>query len=253
MRDSELPPEFVRFSAGAAAVTCIADIEAPVREMLEAGTLYDYARSHPQARRLAGRSVVYALPIPGGAETVVVRRNHHGGLFGRLQGDLFLPPTRASRELRTSERLRSHGVPTPAILAYAVYSVAGGFRRADVLTREISPSVDLSIPLHSAQGAERIAALSATARLIRAMSAMGARHHDLNVKNVLLDCLEGSTPRAWILDVDRVTFERGSASVREQNLARIVRSARKWQSTHGAGVTDAELAEFMARVRHDRD
>ncbi len=252
MRESAAPSGFVQFSAGTAAVTCAAHIEAAVREMLAAGTLYDFARRHPLARELAGRGVVYAVPLPGDVERVVVRRNHHGGLFGRLRADLFLPPTRAPRELQTSERLRAEGVPTPAMLGYAVYTAPGGLRRADVMTREVACATDLSNPLSSSNSAVRVRALEAAACLVRVLSDAGARHHDLNVKNILLEGSEGLEPTALVLDVDRVTFARGTADVLEQNLARLLRSARKWQSTRGASVTGAELDNFATLVRRGR-
>jgi 3-deoxy-D-manno-octulosonic acid kinase len=251
MRDRAAPPGFVQFAAGSAEVTCAAHVEGPVREMLAEGTLYDYARRHPLARELTGRRAVYAVPLPGDVERVVVRRNHHGGLFGSLRADLFLPPTRAPHELQTSERLRAEGVPTPAILSYAVYTAPGGFRRADVMTREVACATDLSNPLSSTNPDTRVRALDAAACLIRALSHTGARHHDLNIKNILLEDSEYLVPRALVLDVDRVTFARGGADVLEQNLARLLRSARKWQSSRGACVTLAELDNFAALVRRE--
>jgi hypothetical protein len=252
MPKSATPAGFVRFDVGSTAVTCAAHIAGAVGEILKTGTLYEFAERHPMTRPLTGRGVVYAVPLPGNVEHVVIRRNHHGGLLGGLRRDLFLPPTRAPRELRTSERLRSCGIPTPAMLAYAIYDAPGGLRRADIMTREVRHAVDLSTPLHSPDERDRVRALAATACLIRMLSDVGARHHDLNVKNVLLEPLENLVPRALVLDVDRVTFARRGADVLEQNLARLLRSARKWQSNHGARVTDAELDDFAALVRGER-
>ena len=249
MSDRDVPTGFIQFDAGSAVVTCAPHVEQSVREMLTAGTLHDFARHHPHARALKGRGVVYSVPLPCSTEQAVIRRNHHGGLFGGLLGDLFLPPTRAPRELRTSERLRSAGVPTPVMLAYAVYETSGGFRRADIMTREVPHAADLAVPLGSANAEDRIRALAATACLVRVLSEAGARHHDLNVKNVLLGQSEEFVPTALVLDVDRVTFAQGGAVVLEQNLARLLRSARKWQSVHAARVTNAELDNFAALVR----
>jgi hypothetical protein len=89
---------------------------------------------------------------------------------------------------------------------------------------------------------ERAAAWHATRALVRALNAAGARHHDLNVKNVLL----ASGPaglEAWVLDVDRVVFgQRNAASVRVGNAARLLRSARKWRDERGAVLDERELA-----------
>jgi hypothetical protein len=73
------------------------------------------------------------------------------------------------------------------------------------------------------------------------MNAAGVRHHDLNVKNVLL----ASSPEglvAYLLDVDRVTFGvPNAADVREGNIARLLRSARKWRDEHGSVFEEREL------------
>jgi hypothetical protein len=73
------------------------------------------------------------------------------------------------------------------------------------------------------------------------MNALGVRHHDLNVKNVLI--APGDEARvAWLLDVDRVTFhEAGSADVARGNVRRLLRSSRKWRAERGAVVDEREL------------
>jgi len=101
---------------------------------------------------------------------------------------------------------------------------------------------------------ERRAALGAAAGLIGLLSACGARHHDLNVKNVLL---ERATARsgallltAHVLDVDRVEFGRpGDSRITEGNLDRFMRSARKWRELHDARLEEADLVRVAASVR----
>jgi 3-deoxy-D-manno-octulosonic acid kinase len=245
----ELPAGFVRFVIDSSVVVCAKHIAEPVLEALRAGTLYRYAESHAQARPLAGRGVAYAAPLPGDVEHVVVRHNRHGGLLAPLTRDLFRPPTFAPLELRISERLRRAGVPTPVMLGFIVYPAPAGFRRADVMTREIPRSFDLSSAIMSDDPSLRGRALAAAASLVGTMSAARARHHDLNVKNVLLHNSPDNSVEAFILDVDRVTFVDDTDAARESNLARLLRSARKWQSVHGAPVTGAELDALVAAVR----
>ena len=85
-----------------------------------------------------------------------------------------------------------------------------------------------------------------TRALVQVMNDAGVRHHDLNVKNVLL------APRAdglsaYLLDVDRVTFgARGSAEIARANVARLLRSARKWRDERGALFDERELAALGA-------
>ncbi|MEP6492319.1 MAG: lipopolysaccharide kinase InaA family protein [bacterium] len=220
-----------------------------VRDAMGGGTLYRYAERHPQARALAGRGVAYAVPLPNDVEHVVIRHNRHGGLLAPFTRDVFRAPTRAPMELQLSETLRARSVPTPLMLGYVTYDAAAGFQRADVMTREVPDSADLSVALRSDDARMRERALSASAAIVRALSRAGARHHDLNVKNILLSGAHDVAPTAMVLDVDRVVFLTDGDAVLEANLARLLRSARKWQALHGARVTDAELDAFAAAVR----
>jgi 3-deoxy-D-manno-octulosonic acid kinase len=227
------------------------DIVDAVRSALSAGTLYDYAAHHEDARSLTGRGVVYAVPFPNG-ERVVIRHNRRGGLLAPVTGDRFLPPTRAPRELAVALRLTQAHVPTPEVLAYAVYRAGLFLRRSDVVTREVRHGRDLAMVLGSTDGDERRAALDAAAELIARLSAAGARHHDLNVKNILLAPSEDRTGgfTALVLDVDRVEFRRaGDSRTAELNLARFARSARKWRDLHGARVDEGDLARVGESVR----
>ena len=249
MYDPDPPLGYVRFAVGEARVVCDDGVAEALRQALHDGTLYEYAARHPAARPLAGRGTSYAVPLPGGDERVVVRRNRHGGLLASLTGELFRPPTRAPLELSVSERLRALGVPTPRVLGYVTYPGPAGLERADVMTREISDSVDLSAALMADDADVRRGALISTAGLLRKLQGAGARHQDLNIKNVLLRARGSGTFDALVLDVDRVTFGGVAQRVLELNLARLLRSARKWQTVHGARVTDAELDELSALVR----
>src|SRR5262249_35779672 len=147
----------------------------------------------------------YAVPLPGDVDRVVVRHNRHGGLLAPLTGDLFRRPSRAPLELQLSQKLIEHGVSTPGVLAYALYSAPLGFCRVDVVTREVPNSFDLSVAFTSDDAALRARAIAATARLLVALSAVGAHHADLNIKNVLLHGGQsGDRPlEAMVLDLDR--------------------------------------------------
>lgn len=241
----EIPAGYVSFAFGAADVVSTERLSGAVRAAMESGaTLYDYARRHPQSKALAGRGVAYAAPLPDESR-VVVRHNRHGGLIGPLTRDLFLWPTRAPLELDASLRLAKAGVPTPELIAYAIYPAPFGLRRADVLTREVADSFDLSAVLIRPDESLRTRAWAAVAELLRSLAAAGARHHDLNVKNVLLH-QRGEALEALALDVDRVTFEQGD--VMAANVARLSRSARKWRERQGATVDESELAVLARSV-----
>lgn len=244
----DVPAGCVRVAAGRRTAVALAAHADDARAMLARGSLYEVAARDPYARPLAGRGIAYAITLPVSGTRVVVRHNRHGGLLAPVTRDLFLPPTRAPHELRIALRLATLDVPTPPVLCYGLEPAGILFRRADVVTREIVDGRDLSTYMSSdVAEAEREAAWEATRTLIAAMQAAGVRHHDLNVKNVLLAPSEGGLV-AYLLDVDRVTFGApGSAEIARANVARLLRSARKWRRERGALFDERELATLDAR------
>jgi hypothetical protein len=118
------------------------------------------------------------------------------------------------------------------------------------VTREILDSMDLAVAITSPDAAVRNRSLDAAATLVAALSAAGARHHDLNVKNVLIEAPASDRPVAYVLDVDRVQFSSaGDPAALEGNLARFLRSARKWRDRYGAQIGEEELTVFERAVR----
>ena len=169
----------------------------------------------------------YAIDMGNGCGRVVVRHAVRGGLIGKTGTDLFLPPTRGLRELVNSLRLRLAGVPTPEVIAYAVYPAAGIFARSDVMTRRLPDGDDAPAAWKGAGTADRDSLLLAVARLLMALSAAGAWHADLNLKNIYI-AGTGADRTAYLLDVDRVTFPGGSDAA-DRNFKRLARSVRKWR------------------------
>lgn len=244
----EAPAGFVAVAVGTARAVCAEALAPEVREILRHRTLYEFAAASAGARAIAGRGTAYVASLPGG-ECVVVRHNRHGGALAAITRDLFREPTRAPLELAIAERLRAIGIPTPVVLAYATYPAAPGFWRADVVTRYVAPSADLSAVLLSNDESLRADAWKATALLLGEMSAAGVRHHDLNAKNVMLHLHDDRPPVAMVLDVDRVVFGETPERALEGNLARLFRSFRKWRSLYGARVDESEIDALARRVR----
>jgi hypothetical protein len=242
-----LPAGYVRVTAGRCMAVARLELEDDARALLADGTLYEAAARSLSARPLAGRGVAYAIALPVTGSRVVVRHNRHGGLLAPLTRDWFLPPTRAPYELAVSLRLAEMGVRTPQVLMYGIESVYGLLRRADVVTLEVTGGRDLASYLMPGEvPALRSEAWRATRALVRSLNAAGARHHDLNVKNVLLTDGEGGLV-AWVLDVDRVRFGQAhAASIRVGNATRLLRSARKWRDERGAVLDERELAALGA-------
>ena len=55
MRPRALPAEYDRITVGRADAVCAHELTSLVREVLAAGTLYDFARLRPDAEELSGR------------------------------------------------------------------------------------------------------------------------------------------------------------------------------------------------------
>ncbi len=244
-----VPAGYARFAVGDAQVVVVESLGPAIREAMADGTLYEYGQSHPRARKLMGRGIAYAVPLPDGVTRVVIRRSRHGGLFAPVTRDRFLGSTRAPGELATSLRLRASGVLTPELVAYATYPAGVVLKRSDVATREIIGGRDLAFVLiGSPSAAIKRAALDATAVLMARLGAIGARHPDLNLKNVLL-ARHNEALTAFVLDVDRVTFAHTRLeAATEANLRRLERSARKWKQLYGADIDAADLGRLRTQV-----
>jgi 3-deoxy-D-manno-octulosonic acid kinase len=244
-----LPPGFERLLLAHAVAVARSDVAPGVRRALgnvegTRSTLHEYAARHPGARLLHGRGAAYAVQLPLTPFRVVIRHNRHGGAFARLTRDVFVAPTRAPYELDVSRRLMQLGVPTPEVVAYALYPRGGLLQRSDVCSREIPGGRDLAQVLTGEGATERHAALVAAAELVGIMSRVGARHHDLNAKNILV-----TTDRAYVLDVDRTALNRNPERALAANVARLGRSLRKWHDQFGARVGDRDISELEANAR----
>ncbi len=247
----DVPPTgYERLVHGDVDAVGLADLAGPLRRALEAGSFREYAEHHPDARRMEGRGTVYAVPLPGSSVRVVVRRSRHGGLFAPITGERFLGRTRAPRELETALRLERAGVPTPRVIAYATYPNPPLARRADVLTAEVAGAHDLAHEIMAA-GAPELGEelITATAALLASLTAAGARHPDLNIKNILIQRLDGGAAHAQVIDVDRVWFDRpGRSLVTRRNLERLTRSLHKWRRVHGLQVDDFDIQSIADAV-----
>ena len=217
-----------------------------VQAILETSPLYEWAATHPDRRTFQGRAPVYSAPLPDGTR-IVVRHGHRGGWLAPILGDLYLPPTGAPFELMIAHVLARAGVPTPELLAYATYPALGIFRRVDVATAELS-GVDLRSALEQAiSDVDRNVLLPTLAHLLASLSAVGAWHPDLNLKNILLVSAGSAAPTATVLDVDRIRFAPPSdPNVLEANLGRLARSSDKWTRSGGRGLTRGELDTIRA-------
>lgn len=223
-----VPPGYERISLPGIEAITHATIAAELGDVLSRGTIYEWASSRAQ-RTFAGRVPAYATRL--GDVPVVVRRNHHGGWLASFRGERFARP-RAPRELDSAIRLAGAGVPTPDVLAYAVY--AGGVlgKRSDVVTRELPAGYDLGALL--ATSPPSAAQVDAVRALLDSLQRASAWHPDLNIKNVYLT--DEAPPRAYVLDVDRVRFVSDARTAATRNARRLLRSLDKRARAGGADV-----------------
>ena len=215
---------------GKTRVLVVKGIAEQIQAVLEKQTLYDYAATIDGAKVLRGRGPVYVIPFGPEPLRVAVRHVMRGGVISRILKDRFLPPTRVSRELRNSVQLKFGGVSTPSVLAIVTYPASGPFQRADVMTQYVE-GVDLATVFADVRNdAQRRPILDAVATLLSLLTAVGAQHPDLNLRNVLLTTTETGYTAA-LLDVDRVHFHvPGDPLVARANLERLTRSLRKWRT-----------------------
>ncbi len=241
-------PDYAHERVGAARVIARRDVLGFVSDAIRAaGTLYDFAVAQPDAETIAGRATIYVIPGPGHGRWLV-RRLTHGGLFAPLTGDRFLRigTPRPFNELRLSQALRDLGVPTPPVLAAAVYR-SGLIYRGEVAREEISGAEDLSATLFAQPPrtpSQRLAAVSAAGRLIGALHRVGVVHPDLNLRNVLLEWRDGA-PRAYILDLEKCRrVARTSPRQRRTMLSRFRRSATRFAERTGLRISADEWETF---------
>lgn len=249
MNGASPPAGYLRFDEPGAIIVARADIAdaihaAYLRAPRGRQTLHGYASEVVGARQLQGRQTAYALPLPDSNRSIVVRHNRHGGALRTLTGDVFRRPTRAPEELNIALRLERLSLPTPPVLAYAVYPAGFGFARSDVVTEEIPGASDLGkLILSTRPGTDdRRHIITAALRLVHRLGERGVRHHDLNVKNLLLSGPDQTGAwTAYVLDVDRVEFGLPPSAAIAMNMKRLLRSVEKWRREHGAEVSAPEF------------
>jgi 3-deoxy-D-manno-octulosonic acid kinase len=223
-----------------------------IRAVLTATTLHEWASRTANANLYTGRAPAYGVALPSSGTRVIVRHARHGGLLAAITGDLFAGAGRAPHELAMSARLAAARVATPAFVGYAVYPATFGLSRIDVLVEEIAGARDLANIVRD--GGVTPALVDATAQLLAALARAGARHEDLNLKNVLisrpaLPNAESAEPTAWAIDVDRVSFGHPRVRAMEANLSRLARSARKWRRGRDLPFADSDIAALTRRAR----
>ncbi len=236
-----------------------------VRYVLEGGeSLHDAAARTRDALVLEGRAPLYVIPAkirreegaPDSGRWAVRHYVRGGRLVSRLLGDRYLKwgRLRPFREVRASEIARARGIPTPRVMAAAIYP-SRLLYRADLITEFIPRAVELIDALFDTErkgagGAqERQDALRAAGKLIGALAGAGIRHRDLHAGNILLRW-EGAAPHPHLLDLDRCEVgRRGETVTVEPMLGRLQRSLKKWERRTGLALSEREWAALKTTAR----
>ena len=218
------------------------------------GTLHDWAAALPDRSSFPGRGTVYSVPapVPGpdGRQRWAVRHYRRGGAMASWLEDRYirLGRPRPFREIAASATARARSVPTPAVMAGAVYP-SGLHYRADLVTEVVPDACTLVDVLHETDGTRGwLEALGAAGRLVEELGEAGVFHVDLNAHNILFE--EGDTDRPWVVDLDRARIlGRSSPGVRERMRSRLVRSVVKEGTPTGDPVREGEVLEALRRER----
>lgn len=229
------------------------------------GTLHEAAARHPDARPIRGRGTVYAVPaVRDEVEAALgregarwaVRHYRRGGAVARLLGDRYVRvgTPRPFQELEASEAVRARRIPTPRVVAAAVYD-AGPFYRGDLVTAFLPDTVELADVLFDPERRgvsgtmDRRDALKEAGNLIRKMARAGVLHRDLNARNILLEW-SGHAPNAYVVDLDRSRVGPGPDPDAAQAMHdRLVRSIRKLEKKAELEVPAGEIRVLAEAVR----
>ncbi len=233
-----------------------------VESVLDRGeTLYDAAaRSASGGEALIGRAPVHLVAgAPG--ERWAVRHYVRGGIMGPLWRDRYprLGKPRPFREAEASEFLRRHGVPTPPVIAAAIYPT-GTVYRADLVTKYLPGTHDLAHLLFTpaaSPSASRATVLRRTGELIGRIARAGAFHRDLNAKNLLIGGRQ-EEPELHLLDLDRCSIAaRVPSRTAKRMFLRLRRSLLKWEGRTGRRVEKEEwealIEGLQSRISASRD
>lgn len=155
-----------------------------------------------------------------GGVALVLRHYWRGGMVARLSGDVYLwtglRRSRPYRELRLLAELHGHGLPVPEPVAARVGRRGPGYR-GDLLTRRIPGAEPFATRIAEQRAPPKL--WHAVGATIARFHAAGARHADLNVRNILLDEADG----VWLIDWDRGRLGAPHRGAQRQ-LARLRRS-----------------------------
>ncbi|HET6373480.1 MAG TPA: lipopolysaccharide kinase InaA family protein [Candidatus Polarisedimenticolia bacterium] len=182
---------------------------------------------------MQGRGPTLEIAFDNG-ETLIVKKQRRGGLYGKVMGDVFKQDWQAVVEVSLSETAWKKGVPV-AQVAFAMSAPAGegrlaGYRRAYVGSVKLPGARSLMESLaNESNETERRRSLVTAAAAINRAHGRGFTHGDLNLGNILIQRSGQGEYSGWLIDLSHswlggaLRFDK-----RVENLMRLYRSAEKW-------------------------
>jgi hypothetical protein len=219
------PAGFVRHARDGAELVLRADV---ADALLAAGAADPESLRAAATAEYRGRGRAFGVDVAG-AGRVFVRPYLHGGVLGRVTGDLHAGDGRFAGELAAHVEAAAAGVPVCEALGFVSTPAGGVFRRGWLLLRELPGSRDLLDVLGSAAPRRRRRVLEDAGRAIRALHDAGFDHPDLHLRNLLL-AADGTVR---VLDLDRV--RRRASLARERRIAGLFRFDRYGAKQAAAG------------------
>ncbi len=205
---------------------------------------YDAVAAQPDRRLVSGRRPLVAGTV--GGVRVLVKRLFHGGALASLTGDRFLTARRFETNLAMVDALEARGIGTSE-LVFAAWRRVAGLVRGELGFREVEGARDAAAAMFgpAEQSGDAGAVAAAVGRTVARLHATGIVHHDLNLRNFLLE----PGGEVLVLDVDKAEARPQPLSepTRRRNLDRLERSVRKLGRDSAREVVDG-LVERLRRA-----
>lgn len=153
----------------------------------------------------------------------VLRHYLRGGFVSKWLKDQFFhsraEQSRAWKEFNLLLQLRQLDLPAPR--PCAALTIKSGFVfRSYLITERISKAKDLHQVLTKGDIDDDM--WRSIGAMIRAFHQQGVYHHDLNIRNIMID---GET-KPWLIDFDKCGFRTGG-DWQQENINRLLRSFKK--------------------------
>lgn len=155
----------------------------------------------------------------------ILRSYLRGGLPGKILSDQFwymsFEKTRAWQEMQLLEKMVELQLPVPEPVAARI-DRSGLIYRNQIIIKRIPAAKDLHD--HLCQRALDNDIWYQVGSTIRQFHNQQVYHHDLNIKNIMMDAQH----KIWLIDFDKCGFRSGD-DWKQQNIARLKRSLTKEQ------------------------